>query len=87
MAVLSIDMLYKQYIKPMSPTQKLQVVERIAQEMTQEMSETATSRRTWSEIRGAASYPPTGEDAQQWVSRSRRIYFFKTISDALTTDE
>ena len=28
--------------------------------------------RRWREIRGAAPYPLVGEDAQAWVSRSRR---------------
>jgi hypothetical protein len=27
--------------------------------------------RKWSEIRGAAPYPLCGEDAQEWVSRTR----------------
>jgi hypothetical protein len=30
------------------------------------------SGRAWSEIRGAAPYPLLGEDAQEWVSRTRR---------------
>ena len=29
-------------------------------------------RRSWREIRGAAPYPLLGEDAQAWVSRTRR---------------
>ncbi|GIV15803.1 MAG: hypothetical protein KatS3mg022_1238 [Armatimonadota bacterium] len=32
---------------------------------------TATPRRRWAEIAGKAPYPLTGEDAQQWVSRTR----------------
>lgn len=28
--------------------------------------------RQWREIRGAAAYPLVGEDAQTWVSRTRR---------------
>ncbi len=30
------------------------------------------SRRKWAEIAGKAPYPLAGEDAQQWVSRTRR---------------
>ena len=30
------------------------------------------SRRSWREIRGRAVFPMMGEDAQQWISRSRR---------------
>lgn len=33
---------------------------------------TATPRRRWAEIAGRAPYPLTGEDAQEWVSRTRR---------------
>ncbi len=29
-------------------------------------------RRKWAEIEGKAPYPLTGEDAQEWVSRTRR---------------
>ena len=29
-------------------------------------------RRKWAEIQGAAPYPLLGEDAQAWVSRTRR---------------
>ena len=32
----------------------------------------AKPRRKWAEIRGAAPYPLLGEDAQAWVSRTRR---------------
>ena len=33
---------------------------------------TARADRSWSEIAGAAEYPLTGEDAQAWVTRTRR---------------
>jgi hypothetical protein len=33
---------------------------------------TAAPRRKWAEIAGKAPYPLTGEDAQEWVSRTRR---------------
>lgn len=33
---------------------------------------TAHAGRSWSEIAGAAEYPLTGEDAQAWVTRTRR---------------
>ena len=36
-------------------------------------AEQGTKRaRDWQEIRGAAPYPLVGEDAQRWVSRTRR---------------
>lgn len=36
------------------------------------LSETARPGRSWSEIEGAADYPLMGEDAQFWVTRTRR---------------
>ncbi len=32
----------------------------------------SAGRRKWSEICGKASYPFTGEDAQTWVTKSRK---------------
>jgi hypothetical protein len=32
----------------------------------------APTRRKWREIRGTAPYPMMGEDAQAWVTRTRR---------------
>lgn len=29
-------------------------------------------KRKWAEIRGMATYPMLGEDAQEWVTRTRR---------------
>jgi len=29
-------------------------------------------RRKWRELRGLATYPMVGEDAQEWVTRTRR---------------
>ncbi len=29
-------------------------------------------RRKWRELRGLATYPVVGEDAQEWVTRTRR---------------
>lgn len=31
-----------------------------------------TSQRSWKEMCGAVPYPALGEDAQEWVTRSRR---------------
>ena len=33
---------------------------------------TVRSGRAWSEIEGASTYPMVGEDAQAWVTRTRR---------------
>lgn len=36
------------------------------------LPKTARAGRSWSEIAGAAVYPLVGEDAQAWVTRTRR---------------
>jgi hypothetical protein len=35
-------------------------------------AEQPKKRRKWSDLAGRAPYPMCGEDAQQWVSRTRR---------------
>src|SRR5262245_38888243 len=44
----------------------------LAEKLLQDDQSTKAPRRHWSEIRGTASYPLCGEDAQAWVSRTRR---------------
>jgi hypothetical protein len=41
-------------------------------EKARQASQAHTPRRKWREIRGVVAYPMCGEDAQAWVSRSRR---------------
>ena len=36
------------------------------------LPKTARAGRSWSEIEGAAKFPLAGEDAQAWVTRTRR---------------
>lgn len=38
----------------------------------QARKKTASSRRKWLDVAGAAPYPLTGEDAQSWVTRTRQ---------------
>jgi hypothetical protein len=47
---------------------------RLAQKLLHESSSSYQPRpgRKWAEIRGAAPYPLCVEDAQEWVSRTRR---------------
>lgn len=42
------------------------------QDIQQTKSRPVLEGRPWNEIRGKASYPLLGEDAQQWVTRSRQ---------------
>jgi negative regulator of sigma E activity len=43
------------------------ILERVRQAVAQE-----ETRHKWTDIRGLATYPMLGEDAQAWVSRTRR---------------
>lgn len=56
----------------LSPDEQLELISHLAQKARQAYGE-PKSRRKWSEIYGAAPYPLTGEeDAQDWVTRTRR---------------
>lgn len=48
--------------------EKLRLIAHLADSLRQ----SAPRRRKWSEIRGAAPYPLFGEDAQDWITRSRQ---------------
>lgn len=48
---------------------------------------TAPLRRRWAEIAGKAPYPLTGEDAQAWVSRTRREADLQRQTELGTADE
>ncbi|MCF2149733.1 hypothetical protein IQ276_025545 [Desmonostoc muscorum LEGE 12446] len=58
-------------IEQLTPQEQLTVmghlVERVKKHITQ-----AQPKRKWSDLKGMAPYPLLGEDAQQWVSRTRR---------------
>jgi len=41
-------------------------------ERARQMVTSERPRRKWCELRGLATYPMLGEDAQAWVSRTRR---------------
>jgi hypothetical protein len=51
--------------------EQLQLIAHVA-ERARHRSQATSSRHRWSEIRGIAQYPLLGEDAQAWVSRTRR---------------
>lgn len=51
--------------------EQLLLVERIVQGI-RSMQPAPGPRVSWRDVRGKAPYPLLGEDAQQWVSRTRR---------------
>jgi hypothetical protein len=70
---MRIEQLYEQHIKPLPAAERLRLVEKIVSDLaTQSAVGEPPMRRHWREICGAAPYPLVGEDAQAWVSRTRR---------------
>ena len=55
------------------PAEQLRLVEKIVHDLAASAPKgESPRRRLWSEIRGIVAYPLFGEDAQAWVSRTRR---------------
>ncbi len=54
----------------LSPEERKQLAESILQELA--VAPRPARRRAWREIRGSVAHPLFGEDAQDWVTRTRR---------------
>jgi hypothetical protein len=54
------------------PTDRRQLAETILRDLAAQSPPVGPRRRSWREIRGSVRYPLCGEDAQAWVSRTRR---------------
>jgi hypothetical protein len=74
MAVIRAEDIYEQHIKLLPATERLRLLAIVAQALAEHSLESAEQppRRQWREIRGMASYPLLGEDAQAWISRTRQ---------------
>lgn len=53
-------------------SEQLQLVTSLLDKIRQQHDGVAADAPTWSDICGAAPYPLADEDAQAWISRSRR---------------
>ena len=58
----------KQQTDALTSREKLDLIQHLARRVVQ----TLKPARSFREIRGAIPYPALGEDAQEWVSRTRR---------------
>jgi hypothetical protein len=58
-------------IDKLTPEEQLTVMEYLVERMKKRLI-TAKTKRKWSDLKGMASHPLFGEDAQQWVSQGRR---------------
>ncbi|NEO53566.1 MAG: hypothetical protein F6K54_11030 [Okeania sp. SIO3B5] len=52
--------------------EKLQLMRYLSNNLQINDNSTPKPRRKWREIQGKATYPLVGEDAQEWVSRTRQ---------------
>ncbi|MFN6487702.1 MULTISPECIES: hypothetical protein [unclassified Nostoc] len=58
-------------IEQLTPEEQLMVMGHLVERMKKHITQ-AQPKRKWSDLKGMASYPLLGEDAQEWVSRTRR---------------
>ena len=73
MTLTTADQVYEQVVKSLPATERLRLVEKITRDLSAQSLPAETARRRhWREIRGIVTYPMCGEDAQEWVSRTRR---------------
>jgi hypothetical protein len=70
MASKELDELVKK-AETLTSDEQLLLIARLAERLRRTY-ETSRPRRKWREIRGSVPYPLLGEDAQAWVSRTRR---------------
>lgn len=71
MATLTPEEIYVRYIRNLPLEERIQLIEQITRDLRKELAHEATTR-DWRELAGLLSYPAFGEDAQQYISRSRR---------------
>lgn len=60
-----------QQVEQLPPEERLELIQRVAAGL-QQLDETTKPKPKWSDLKGLAPYPMMGEDAQAWVSRTRR---------------
>ena len=73
MPPLSVEEIYEQVIRSLSPAEQAQLLEKIARNLSHQLPASEPSERhDWMSVRGVAPHLLAGEDAQEWVSRSRR---------------
>ncbi|MCS6859532.1 MAG: hypothetical protein NZT92_04335 [Abditibacteriales bacterium] len=73
MASTVMDKIYEQAVQSLSITEQAQLIEKIARHLaTQVATGESPHRYDWMSVRGIAPNLLGGEDAQAWVSRTRR---------------
>ncbi len=73
MTKMSVEDLYEQHIKPLPVAERLRLIEITAHDLVARPAESEpVERHDWMSVRGIAPNLLGGEDAQEWVSRTRR---------------
>ncbi|MEN3001543.1 MAG: hypothetical protein ABDI19_06835 [Armatimonadota bacterium] len=73
MAAKTADEIYATCVKDLPIEERIRLIERISRELAIELKAgSKPSERDWRELAGRLPYPAIGEDAQEWVSRTRR---------------
>lgn len=55
----------------LTPEERLELISRLADQLRVQTT-APKAKRKWSDLKGMAPYPLLGEDAQEWVSRTRQ---------------
>jgi len=73
MTLTTTEEIYEQIIKPLPAAERLRLIGRIVQDLSvQPIVDQWPERHDWMSLRGIAPNLLQGEDAQTWVSRTRR---------------
>jgi ParB-like chromosome segregation protein Spo0J len=73
MTLTTTEEIYEQIVKPLPASERLRLVGKIVYDLSIQATEgTLSERHDWMSLRGVAPDLLDGEDAQTWVSRTRR---------------
>jgi ParB-like chromosome segregation protein Spo0J len=73
MTLTTTEEIYEQIVKPLPAAERLRLVGKIVYDLSIQATEgTLPERHDWMSLRGVAPDLLDGEDAQTWVSRTRR---------------
>ena len=73
MTLTTTEEIYEQIVKPLPAAERLRLIGKIVYDLSiQAIESNLPERHDWMSLRGVAPNLLDGEDAQTWVSRTRR---------------
>lgn len=73
MSEMSAEEIYEQHIKPLPVAERLRLIEMTVHDLATQSTENGPPKQhDWTCIRGITPDLLGGEDAQEWISRTRR---------------